>query len=54
MDEIAAERGIQLTTVRQNDTHILCEAAGRHLVLPRRDLPSAVADEAIATLEAGA
>ncbi|WP_433259421.1 hypothetical protein ACQPYK_50210 (plasmid) [Streptosporangium sp. CA-135522] len=50
----AAQRGIQLTTVRESDTHILYEAAGRHLVLPRGELPAAVADEVIALLEAGA
>ncbi len=49
----AAQRGIQLTTVRETDTHILYEAAGRQLVLPRGDLPTAVADEVIALLEAG-
>ncbi|MFF0250759.1 hypothetical protein ACWEU6_12615 [Streptosporangium sandarakinum] len=52
--EAAAQHGIELTAVRQTDTHILYEAAGRHLVLPRGDLPAAVADEVIAALEAGA
>ncbi|MEV4250737.1 recombinase family protein [Streptosporangium canum] len=52
--EAAAQRGIQLTTVRESDTHILYEAAGRRLVLPRGDLPAAVADEVITILAAGA
>ncbi|MEU9837292.1 recombinase family protein [Streptosporangium sp. NPDC048047] len=50
--EAAAQRGIELTTVRQSDTHILYEAAGRRLVLPHGDLPAAVADEVITALEA--
>ncbi|MGV9532097.1 recombinase family protein [Streptosporangium sandarakinum] len=52
--EAAAQQGIELTAIRQSDTHILYEAAGRHLVLPRGDLPAAVADEVIAALGAGA
>lgn len=50
----AAQYGTQLTTVRESDTHILYEAAGRRFVLPRGDLPAAVADEVITLLEAGA
>ncbi|MET8340966.1 hypothetical protein ABZV22_45300 [Streptosporangium canum] len=50
----AAQHGIQLTTVREIDTHVLYEAAGRQLVLPCGDLPTAVADEVIIILEAGA
>ena len=54
VNEAAAQRGIQLRAVRETDTHILYEASGRQLVLPRGDLPAAVADEVIALLEAGA
>ncbi|MBG0825831.1 recombinase family protein [Planomonospora sp. ID91781] len=50
----AAQRGIRLTPVRESDTHLLYEAAGRRLVLPRGELPAAVADEVIALLEVGA
>ncbi|GLX06586.1 recombinase family protein [Microbispora sp. NBRC 16548] len=50
----AAQRGIQLTTVRQTDTHVLYDASGRQFVLPRGDLPAATADEVITILEAGA
>ncbi|MFI6883889.1 recombinase family protein [Streptosporangium canum] len=54
VNEAAAQRRIQLRAVRESDTHILYEAAGRQFVLPRGDLPAAVADEVIAILEAGA
>ncbi|WP_431929882.1 recombinase family protein [Nonomuraea jabiensis] len=50
----AAQRGIRLTTVRESDTHVLYEVGGRQFVLPRADLPAAVADEVIAFLGAGA
>ncbi|MER5426895.1 recombinase family protein [Streptosporangium roseum] len=50
----AAQRGVQLTTVRESDTHILYQVAVRRLVLPRGELPAAVADEVIAILQAGA
>jgi hypothetical protein len=51
---VAVQRGIELTTVRRTDTHVLYEAAGRQFVLPHGDLPAAVADEVIALLEVGA
>ncbi|MFI7643367.1 recombinase family protein [Nonomuraea sp. NPDC049400] len=50
--EAAAQRGLQVATVRQSDTHVLYEAGGRQFVLPRGDLPAAVADQVIALLEA--
>ncbi|WP_449061475.1 recombinase family protein [Planomonospora algeriensis] len=50
----AAQQGVRLTPVRQSDTHVLYEAAGRRLVLPCGELPAAVADEVIALLGAGA
>ncbi|MEU1883467.1 recombinase family protein [Streptosporangium sp. NPDC020072] len=47
----AAQRGIRFTKVRSARSHILYEVAGREIVLPRGDLPAAVADEVIAILE---
>ncbi|GGS84245.1 hypothetical protein GCM10010156_48550 [Planobispora rosea] len=47
----AAQRGIELTTVRESETHVLYEAAGWQIVLPRGALPAAVADEVITLLK---
>ncbi|MGW4411951.1 recombinase family protein [Nonomuraea sp. NPDC004702] len=52
--EAAAQRGIELVKVGQSDTHVLYEIGGRRLVLPRGDMPAAVADEVILLLQAGA
>ncbi|MEU1729267.1 hypothetical protein [Nonomuraea sp. NPDC005692] len=39
-------------TVGQSDTHVLYEVGGRRLVLPRGDMPAAVADEVVMLLQA--
>lgn len=49
---VADERGITFTRARETDEHVLLEAAGRRIVVPRGELPAAVADEVIALLTA--
>ncbi|MFI6816064.1 recombinase family protein [Nonomuraea sp. NPDC050328] len=48
----AAERGIALLPVRENETHTMFLAGDRQIVVPRGGLPPVVADEVIALLEA--
>ncbi|GAB3977244.1 hypothetical protein GCM10029978_066430 [Actinoallomurus acanthiterrae] len=47
----AAEHGITLTPVRESGAHVLYDAGGRQLVLPRGELPAAVADQVITLLQ---
>ncbi|MEU4574647.1 recombinase family protein [Nonomuraea sp. NPDC023979] len=54
VNQAAAQRGIRLTALRENDTHLLYQLGLRQLVLPRGELPAAVADEVIRLLEASA
>ncbi|MGW2219618.1 recombinase family protein [Nonomuraea sp. NPDC001684] len=49
----AAQHGVELTKVRQTESHVLYEAAGHRFVLPHGDLPAALTDEVLAILEMG-
>lgn len=50
----AAGRGITLRPVCESGTHVLYEAGGRQFVLPRGELPAAVADQVITLLHESA
>ncbi|MFI6485292.1 recombinase family protein [Nonomuraea sp. NPDC050663] len=52
VNDVAARLGVEIATVRENNTHLLCRAGAREFVVPRGTLPAAVADEVIAILEA--